>query len=141
MAIERDLPGHPGRAAAALAALMPSIGQATPAERRFVEALDGQARIATGRTASALDLARRLDDESARTADPRARVASLLIRSAAETAGGHSASAVAHALEARSTAARIGDADLGFWADMAHGTATRVRGQTEESLASLQHAL
>jgi hypothetical protein len=120
IAIERDLPGHPDRAAAALDLLMPAVGSASPAERRLIEVLDGQARVATGRTSAALELADRLDGDAARLADPGARIAALLIRSAAELAGGQSASAAAHARDARALAGRDGPPHLAYWADIAH---------------------
>ena len=141
LAIERDLPGHPDRAAAALADLAPLVGAAPVEERRTVQVLDGQARVQTGQLAAAAALAERLAVEADTPGGASARVAGLIVQSAIEVAVGHASKSIANLDEARTLAAGLANPHLKYWAALAHGIASRTRGQPEEALASLQEAL
>jgi diguanylate cyclase (GGDEF)-like protein len=139
--LEASLNGYPQRTLAELATLLPRADAAPAAERRYVYALYGQARVLTGNAPDAAELADRLADESARAHDPGAQAAALLIRSAIESSTGDAGKSVALAREARELAVKSGDAYLKYWAALALGTAARTRGQPEEALTSLQEAL
>lgn len=141
LAIEMDLAGHPDRAAAALAAVMPLAQEAPAVERRILEVLDGNVKALTGQIAAARELADRIGAEADATGDPAARIAWLLVNTAIESSAGHASKMAAQAQEARTLAAALGDVHLRYWAALAHGIAGRTRGQPEEALASLQEAL
>jgi diguanylate cyclase (GGDEF)-like protein len=141
LALERDLPGYPERAASALAVALPPAQSAPVAERVLLDVLDGQAKVTSGEIDAAVEVAERLDAEAARRFDPGVRAASLLVRSAIETAAGQNSRAIAYAQEARTFAARAGNAHLRYWSALAHGIASRIRGQHDDALQSLQEAL
>ncbi len=139
--LEATLNGFPQRTLAELETLLPRTVAAPAQEQRYVYAIYGQARVLTGKTADAADLAARLADEAGRIQDPAGLATALLIRSAIESSTGDAAKAAALAREASELAAKSGDQYLRYWAALALGTSARTLGQPEEALTSLQEAL
>ncbi len=139
--LEATLQGFPQRTLADLEALLPRADAAPARERRYVYALYGQARVLTGDTPDAADLADRLAGEAGRTNDPATAAAALLIRSAIESTTGDAARAASLAHEAHELAAMSGDDYLRYWAALALGTTERMRGLPDVAMANLQEAL
>jgi diguanylate cyclase (GGDEF)-like protein len=139
--LEATLSGYPQRTLAELVTLLPRADGAPAGERRYVYAIYGQARVLTGDTADAAELANRLAGEADTTRDPANLATALLIRSAIESSTGDAARSTALAREARELAATANDDYLRYWAALALGTAARTRGLPEEALNSLQEAL
>ncbi len=139
--LEAALNGFPQRTLAELVTLLPRADAAPARERRYVYAIYGQARVLSGDTADAAELADRLADEANRAHDPAGSAAALLIRSAIESSSGDAARSTALAREAHELAAKSGDDYLRYWAALALGTSARMRGLPEEALTNLQEAL
>lgn len=139
--LEATLNGFPQRTLTELVTLLARADAAPTAERRYAYAIYAQARVLSGDTANAADLANRLADEADRTHDPASLAAALLIRSAIESSTGDAATSTALAREARELAGKSDDAYLRYWAALALGTSARMRGLPEEALTSLQEAL
>lgn len=139
-AIEPSVAGFPQRAASELAALRPRAEVAPVADRVLVQALYGQALIASGRNDEAGELADGIAAAAAQTRDPRQLALTPLIRSMMELSAGDTSTAMGHAREARDLAAQSGDADLRYWAALTAGTLARARGLTEEAMTLLQEA-
>jgi len=139
--IESSLYGFPKQAEQELAALLGRADAASPAVRRHVYALYGQAAVAAGNTADALTVADRLKREAATPAENALLATSLLVRSTVERLAGDAARANGFAKQARELLHGASDAYLEYWAAMSIGVTARNRGHLEESLGALQEAL
>ena len=139
--IEIYLYGHPKPAPTELAALAQEAESAQRTERRFVDGLDGQAMVASGRKADAIALAQRIEREAAVRADDLALATARLVRGTVETSSGDYGHAKALAKEARALANGAADPNLDYWSAMMIGITARGRGQMDEALLALQSAL
>ncbi len=139
--IEIYLYAHPKRAQTELAALAQEADSATPAERRFVYGLYGQAMVASGRKADASELAQRMEREAGSRADNLWLATARLVRGSVESLSGDYGKANALAKEASSLANGAVDPNVAYWSAMMIGITARGRGQMDESLAALQGAL
>ncbi len=139
--IEIYLYAHPKRALTELAALIRDADSATPSERRFVYGLYGQALVASGRKADAIDLAQRMEHEARARSDDLWLATARLVRGSVESLSGDYGKANALAKEARALAQGAVDPNVGYWSAMMIGITARGRGQMDESLAALQSAL
>ncbi len=139
--IETYIMGYPKRAQAELAALLARAGTASPAERRYLNALYGQALVAAGQRPDALALADRLEREAHAGSDNLLLATAQLVRATMERLAGDALKANAHAKEAATLLAGASDTYLTYWAAMTIGTTARSRGQLEEALDNLRKAL
>ena len=140
MQIEKYLQAQPERSLQELDDLVAASG-GTPAERRLVQALHGQAMILAGQPADALSLADRLAEDAAKRPDDLTLATALMLRSRAQLSSGDAAKANALAAEAQELARNSSDPYLRFWATLTLGITARALGRFEEALASLQDAL
>jgi diguanylate cyclase (GGDEF)-like protein len=139
--LEGSLQAFPQRTLTELTTLIPRADAAPAAERRFVYALYGQARVLTGDSPGAAGTADRLAGEADKTGDQAYLAVALLIRSGTETSAGQATNAARLAREAHELAAASRDDYLRYWSALASGTLARTRGASEEALTSLQEAL
>jgi diguanylate cyclase (GGDEF)-like protein len=139
--IEIYASGHPKRAVAELAALLPKAGADGAADRLLVRALLGQSLVMAGRTTEALGLANELEAESPAGSPSPSLGTALLVRSSAQSATGDTAKANALAKRAYEMLQSGADPFLTHWALMAIGTTARGRGLRDEALSSLHEAL
>ena len=138
--IEPWLPALPKRALVELATLVQRSGGVVPADRRYIDALQGQAMVAAGQAADALRLADRLERDGTNAHDDATVAAALLLRGGVQQWAGDSRKANALAVEARDRARAVDDLFIGHWAAMAVGIPARQRGQFEQALASFEEA-
>ncbi len=138
--IEAYLLGHPKRALAEIAALLPRA-DATPADRRRLLALQGHALVLAGQITKAQAFADRIDAEARAGADPLGRATALLVRSAVQWSIGDAGMANALAGQARTLLQGTDEPFLTHWALMAVGTTARARGRRDEAMAALHEAL
>jgi hypothetical protein len=138
--IEAYLPGHPKRALAEIATLLPDA-DAAPADRRHLLALQGHALVLAGQIAQAHAFADRLEGEARAGGDPLGHATALLVRSAAQGWSGDAGMANALAAQARTLLQGTDEPLLTHWALMAVGTTARARGRRDEAMAALHEAL
>lgn len=127
--VEANLAGFPQRTVVEIAGLRARGGPASPEERRYIDALDGQARAAAGDLPGANQLADSIAGLADAAHDEQGTALALLIRSAIASSAGDTVKSMALAREAREIAT---DPYLRYWAALTLGTSARSRGMTEE---------
>jgi len=139
--LEASLQGFPQRTLTELAGLLPRADSAPAVQRRFVYGLYGEARVLTGDTSGAAELADGLAAQADKAQDQAYLAAALLIRSAIAASAGDAGNAAKLARDAHDLAALSGDDHLRYRTALTSGTLARTRGAHEEALTSLQEAL
>jgi diguanylate cyclase (GGDEF)-like protein len=138
--IEAYLPGHPKRALADIAALLPRA-DTRPDDRRRLLALQGQALVLSGQIAQAQAFADRIEDEAHTSSEPLGLATALLIRSAIQGSIGDAGMANSLAAQARSILQGTDEPFLTHWALMEIGSTARARGRRDEAMSALHEAL
>jgi diguanylate cyclase (GGDEF)-like protein len=138
--IEADLPGHPRRALADIAALLPRA-DTRPDDRRRLLALQGQAFVLSGQIAQAQAFADRIEDEAHTSSEPLGLATSLLIRSEIQGSIGDAGMANSLAAQAKSILQGTDEPFLAHWALMEIGSTARARGRRDEAMSALHEAL
>jgi len=138
--IEAYLPGHPKRAMAEIATLLPRVDN-NLADRRRLLALQGQALVASGQIAQAQALADRIEDEAHASGEPLGLATALLIRSTIQGSIGDTGMANSLAAQARTILLGTDETFLTHWALLQIGTTARARGRRDEAMAALHEAL
>jgi diguanylate cyclase (GGDEF)-like protein len=139
--IESYLFGFPTRALSDLEELAPDVERTSPAERHYYEALYGQALVAAGKGAAALQFADKLEREARHRDDNVSLAVAALVRGYVEVLSGESVKASAFAKTAQKLLEGANDFYLEYWAAMTIGITARARGEAEEALENLQRAL
>jgi diguanylate cyclase (GGDEF)-like protein len=140
-ALEPAIQGFPQHSLVELDKLLAQAATAPAAERWYIAGLQAQASVLAGRSTEAVAMAEKLQADAIRTGDKRAMATALLIGSVAESSHGEAVNSLALARQAHDQLKDSDFAYLKYWAALAQGQAARLRGQSEESLASLQEAL
>ncbi len=138
--IEAYLPGHPKRALAEIATLLPRADN-DPADRRRLLALQGQALVASGQIAQAQAFADRIEDEAHASGEALGLATALLVRSMIQGSIGDTGMANSLASQARTTLLGTDEPFFTHWALLQIGTTARARGRRDEAMAALHEAL
>ena len=138
--IEAYLPGHPKRALAEIATLLPRVDN-NLADRRRLLALQGQALVASGQIAQAQAFADRIEDEAHASGEPLGLATALLIRSTIQGSIGDTGMANSLATQARAMLLGTDEPLLTHWALLQIGSTARARGRRDEAMGALHEAL
>ena len=138
--IEAYVPGHPKRALADIAALLP-LADTRPADRRRLVALQGQALVLSGQIAQAQAFADRIEDEAHTSSDPLGLATALLIRSSIQRTIGDAGMANSLAAQARSILQGADEPFHTHGALIEIGSTARARGRRDEAMSALHEAL